>query len=184
MNKILEALAEGTTTLDDCTTGVLQFARKLVRNFLNVYPMHGYLKDDLVGSASLSIVVACQRIQQGGDLDLANTNYLSTCVWNGLSTTVRLEQTITPPKEFNKVLGQPEDMPSRAALEDIAVDHWCDEQREKAMVSDLNLTEVEREVLDHRMAGCKKIEVAKAMGFTMRELGEYINSIKEKWESQ
>lgn len=183
MNSQLEALAEGNITLDDCTISVLQFGRKLVKNFLKVNPSHGYLKDDLISAASLSMVIACQHIQQKGDIELANTNYLSTCVWNGLLGAVRMEQAIKPPRSFKAVLMDASDMPKRVPFVDIPVNEWSDAQEVKMMVGDLDLTEIERKVLDHRMLGCKYIEIARALGIKVYQLKKHVKSLQRKWES-
>jgi DNA-directed RNA polymerase specialized sigma subunit len=143
LNNTLEAVANGTTSIDDCTTVLLQHVRTVVRKFLKANPTHGYLKDDLIASGSLSMVMTCQRFQREG-VEIANTGYLSTCIWNGLLDTVRLEQVITPPRSFKGLLTNPEDMPARVPLDDIAVDTWEDAKHFDELVEGLNTTETEQ----------------------------------------
>ena len=183
MNSTLESLANGSTTVDECSTVIMQFARQFVRGFLKVNPTHGYLKDDLISAASLTIVITCQRIQQKGDIRLANTNYLSTCVWNGLIEAVRLEQTIKPPKSFNSVSMNVEDMPKRVLHGDVPIETWTREQDAKTMVSDLDLTEIERKVLDYRVSGCKFTEIASELGIKVYQLKKHVKSIQRKWKT-
>ena len=149
-----------------------EMSRSVVRKFLNSWPTHSYLKDDLVSHATVVAVEILRGFQNGNRLKYGTNieSYLSFSIWTSLSDLIRSEQTILQPKGTRQYCNRADDDLDEmcSPLSDLEGEITKNELLESLLAACRN--EYEDEVIRLKAEGRSDVEVSRITGIHRNQI--------------